>query len=579
MSCADSNQNPPIVAGDNTASLRSLSQDEAQADFVQLVAWVKGLYAPLEYKERRFKFKIEDLAKKYSEELKSAQNDVEIFGLYRKFLSEFHDGHININFDFNSSGVDYYAVPIFISPFEDRFIITSIAQSSFELLKVSIGDELLSIDGQDPKELMKIINQYYSNANEISSRQNAYFMLYRPAIIKELKPTKRKVLLKLSKPDGTTYETEVTWSLLKPAIKIPNLTNPMLPSGTSASWGVRETALKYAESMKDHGGVEKYGQKMPIFFSPNVIDSYRPIKIGASRDLLMKINIGRAQVVDVPAYIYKFADKTILLLRVETFSPEDLDYQIYLANYAAILEEYQSQVDVLVLDVTHNPGGILQFAQDLSSLFVDNNTSSAVVLRTNADRAWLLNFNNILRQVDEAVAPEAFQILQTRAAKIEQAYDRGDDLSEALPLDYVSFYITGNKIWQKPMLVLTDELSASSADAFPMLIKNNKIAKIFGQTTAGLGGSVEVVGSLINSSAEIRLTRSLFSSFQADANYSDEMLVENNGVEPDYKYEHTVEDFRNGYIKYFQEFSLKALEQIPGWEMPFIDPPLEFKSN
>lgn len=148
-------------------------------------------------------------------------------------------------------------------------------------------------------------------------------------------------------------------------------------------------------------------------------------------------------------------------------------------------------------------------------------------------------------------------------ATVEKAYDLGEVMTEPLPI------IGGrNKVspldytWKKPMLVLVDELAGSCGDAFPMLIKNNKVAKIFGHRTMGLGGNVEEL-TLTQSQAHLRMTRGLFTSYRDDHNYLPENFIENNGVQPDYLYDHTVDDFRNGFVGYVREFSLKAIEQIP----------------
>ena len=113
------------------------------------------------------------------------------------------------------------------------------------------------------------------------------------------------------------------------------------------------------------------------------------------------------------------------------------------------------------------------------------------------------------------------------------------------------------------MLVLIDELAGSCGDMFPMLVKANKRAKLFGQNTMGLGGNVEEVGQLNNSRITIAMTRGLFFPFRADAKYVPADLVENNGVAPDYEYAHTLKDFHGGYVDYVKAFSDKAIEQIP----------------
>jgi C-terminal processing protease CtpA/Prc len=97
-----------------------------------------------------------------------------------------------------------------------------------------------------------------------------------------------------------------------------------------------------------------------------------------------------------------------------------------------------------------------------------------------------------------------------------------------------------------------------------MLVQRNGIAKIFGQTTMGLGGNVdERAINLPFSQATVDITRGLYTTYRPDGHYQTSDLIENNGVVPDIPYSHTLSDFRAGYVDYVKAFSLAALAQIP----------------
>jgi C-terminal processing protease CtpA/Prc len=116
----------------------------------------------------------------------------------------------------------------------------------------------------------------------------------------------------------------------------------------------------------------------------------------------------------------------------------------------------------------------------------------------------------------------------------------------------------GGAVWKKPVLVLIDELCGSGGDSFPMLMKANGLGKLFGNRTAGLGGSVEKVIDLPFTRSSLSVTRGLFTTFKPNGQYSDSDYVENNGVTPDVSYTHTVKDFREGFETYFKAFSDEA---------------------
>ncbi len=103
----------------------------------------------------------------------------------------------------------------------------------------------------------------------------------------------------------------------------------------------------------------------------------------------------------------------------------------------------------------------------------------------------------------------------------------------------------------------------SCADMFALLMKKNNTAKIFGQRTAGLGGNVEPVGSLLNSNFQVNLTRSIYQIGTAvDSKNPFSEVIENKGVEPDYKRAVRVDDIKNDFVDYFKELSDRAIEQI-----------------
>ncbi|HTV19963.1 MAG TPA: S41 family peptidase, partial [Polyangiaceae bacterium] len=128
-------------------------------------------------------------------------------------------------------------------------------------------------------------------------------------------------------------------------------------------------------------------------------------------------------------------------------------------------------------------------------------------------------------------------------------------------------------VWTKPRLVLIDELAGSCGDAFPMLIKANHTAPLFGRRTMGLGGNVEAFGPLTNSLATLSLTRGTFTSHQDDETYVPGDFVENNGVQPDIEHVITAADFRTGFVDYMAHFSAVIASQIDQANQPAPEQP------
>jgi len=181
-----------------------------------------------------------------------------------------------------------------------------------------------------------------------------------------------------------------------------------------------------------------------------------------------------------------------------------------------------------------------------------------------ADRRWVYNLRTWAVELDQMNEPNDAQYYRLGAEIIDNAMDQGLSMTAApMPLAGAET-VSGDAqyTWQKPILVLADELAGSCGDIFPMLMQRGGTAKVFGQRTMGLGGNVESVVTLPNSQASVRLTRGLFVTYEAGGEYTDSDIVENNGVTPDIPHKLSLIDFRRGFVDYMTKMSDAAVAQI-----------------
>jgi hypothetical protein len=128
-------------------------------------------------------------------------------------------------------------------------------------------------------------------------------------------------------------------------------------------------------------------------------------------------------------------------------------------------------------------------------------------------------------------------------------------------------------LWTKPVLILTNAQSGSCGDIFPHLMAESGIAKTFGERTGGWGGNVEDFDLPI-SKGKFRITRSLFNIWNGSKEiekYDRTKFLENHGQpvskpaktqagKPNpFDRSLTVDDFRNGFVDYFRDFSEVAV--------------------
>ncbi|MGE0174367.1 MAG: S41 family peptidase [Oligoflexales bacterium] len=556
----------------SSVKVSGIDATEAQAEITEVADKIKGLYGPLEYKEKRFGYKLDDLVAAARLSVETAQGELEAgkisgatadakyLGAIKKLLASLEDGHVGITFPVNGTGVAAYDTGIFMIPLEGKAVIAAASGIASEL-GLERGDVVLAVDGKDPFEYLPLITQYEAIGNDVSDQQFIYKVLNRPFYITDLTPDVAKnpnVNVKVQKATGEELSVDVPWILKK---------DPTPAAPVNAAEGKFEMVVASVNDYNDaaKGSFMEMGARDPFFMSPAVINSFEIEEVTPNAANLAKYGVTLDDVtVDgkfaVYAALYKYNNKTILLVRQAGYSPA-LEEDKMIAAYKALLDQYDQFADVLVIDQNHNPGGSLTYEHEFFKLFI-NGEARNMVQFFNVDKKWYLDLLDWAATTTPGSAVDV--LIRQRAGIIESAIDNKLALTRPFPLLETEM-LSGHAdyTWKKPILLLADELAGSCGDIFPMLMKQNGIAKILGKRTMGLGGNVEEVGTLTHSRATFRLTRGLFNTFKADGKYSDEEFVENNGVTPHYDYTHTLSDFRQGYVDYFKTVSDTALQQIP----------------
>ncbi len=453
--------------------------------------------------------------------------------------------------------VSKYKIGLIVTPVQGHVVVAKVDDDLRIATGIQTGDEILEVDGRPPFDYLPAILQYQS-LNSPATEAHFIFKLFdRDFYMTSLLPTHTTVHLRLQASGQKPYDRDIHWNLIK-------------GGDLTLAGSMRSNA--YRDPMTFKGGaalsIAQMGAFEPFFMSQQVRDRFKTQAISADQEHLKKYGLDSNNKARVYAASYRFAGKNILLLRIGAYFQHDVDDVSYLNALKATLDTWESNTDVLVFDQTHNPGG--HTCLETFRLFTKNR-SAGVVESLHADQLWVTTLNEFPRLLAEYLPTlKNTDVFKTNyammAAEVERAIGHGDHMTPPLP------FMTGEPsispadyVWQKPMLVLADELSGSCADVFPMLIKGNHIARIFGQTTAGAGGSYEdfephVV--LSNSKTEISFTRGLFTLFKAAGNYEQNDFVENNGIVPDYPYQVSIDDFKAGFVDYVQAMSEHALEQI-----------------
>lgn len=549
-------------ASEDISSIRPLTEAERLTDFDILAQSVRALYGPREFKERRFGYSLESLIQEYRSRVLLAKDDIEAYSIYAEFLARLRDGHVSIRSSLGAYAGAYY-VPVFLTPVEGRVLIAEVSDESLkESHGIEVGDELLAVDGKKPFDYLPTILKYDAWGNDASDRHAIFRLLRRPAYMLDLKPTRPSVRLRIEKPDGRILERDLIWSYKAPPNQVPShFTTPLKLNPTELPKPLVDFHSARLNSVL--GSLLQFGREVPFFSSEAVENEFGIKRVKPSAEYLKKYGVEQPdQAPELYAAVYTYEEKNLLLVRLPSYDVENSALNI--AWYKAVLDEYGASAQALIVDQTHNPGGKLHYATEFLSLFAnsekDANTRSLVNF-LHADRKWMDDFGFVYSMGTQLNWPaELLNVLKLSYHLVEKAYDSGRQLTEEpIPLFDFNHINPSNFVFDKPVLLLIDELAGSCGDVVPLLMKENKMATLFGTRTMGLGGNVEDVITLPNTQATISLTRGLFAAHSPSGEYKFDELVENNGVTPDIAYQHTVQDVRAGYVGYVRAFSDAAI--------------------
>ena len=592
--CTDKSSNPKDgvaqVSSQNTQALKPLTNDEAIEDFESLFRYFKKIYAPYEYKQRRFKIDIAKIYETYKEKFKTTKSDAEVVALFNEFLATFRDGHVSIDFP-TSIGQDQLELPFSVDRYGEQFIVSrnlikkkekdkskenkeNEEAEEDELFGLKIGDEIVSIDGKKSMDIYQAAVKYDGSATDETRNRDASALTVRPAWMPEGLPTDLATLVVKSPGSAEARTIQMHWK--KTSVKASMANTPYYDSNPVSSVhgtkGLIDPAAKQSDKPQFPRG-SRMGNPVPFFLNAEVAKKFGMRSIDFPNMEILKA-LGYQEKPDTQKpkifaayYVAKVAvgksEKLvkILLIRQPTYSVKEA--QNYIAVYQAIMNQYEPLVDILVIDQTYNPGGSINYVSQFASIFAPNPFHNSAFFLS-ADRTWL---GSIDEETKKAIKEKKSEDIldNARVAKvIDLANTKGLRITET-PVSFDGKEISAPNqkyTWDKPVLILANEFSGSGGDSFPQIMQKNGFAKVFGNRTMGLGGNVEEVVTLPNSGAKLRLTRSLMTVHRTDGKYTDADLIENNGVTPDFLRPETADDIRTNFVKYVSDFSEAAIKMV-----------------
>ena len=494
------------------------------ADFRNLADLYARRYAALDWKRAAFQYDALDL-KPWLARIPSLRNDLDFYELMVEYVARLEDAH------------DQYLVPSYfeaqlgftVDLYDGKALIDSIDRGALPEAEFPFraGDEVVRVDGQSSADLVQYFSKYVAGGNPRTVARLAAELI--TSRVQAAYPYAAEIgdsaAVEIRRQSGETSTYTIPWHKTGTALTV--LGSSPGPNGTT--FGRPRSARRMADVPLYLQALQRL-RNFKLARTVNVLgfDAVAPT-FGWPSGFTQRL--GRRGSDALYSGTYEAADGIrIGYLRIPDFeyiSATDLDQEI---------QFFQANTDVLVVDVMRNPGGDACQAEEVAARLTTN-PFQGVVAESRADWSDVLIFEQSLDEAEYFGADaETIALLRVYQEEYRDAFMNHQGHTRPLPLCAGSVE-RAPVAWayNKPVLLLVDEMSASSADIFAALLQDNHIATLFGYRTMGAGGSPEGAYAGIYSEGWTTVSRSLVVRPQAvvTPEYPTSAYIENIGVRPE----------------------------------------------
>jgi len=571
----------------------ALTRDQRNSDLTQLASQYAKNYGPYEWKRDVQGFDLMRLTPWLQRIAHS--DDLDFQEALIEYVASLNDAHDTIAFPTTFSA----ALPMTVDIYDGKVLIDTINRTLLPIAQFpfGIGDELVSMDGRPAQELIQAFRKYAIAANQRSTNRIAAGRLVNRS--QQIMPhivdlgNSATVVIRLAATGATSTYT-IPWT----KIGIPILSQGPLPSpvrgngrmflstdgrdinaellsGATATSSVFKVAdggpsddslpaymdsvrpLLNASVSKDYYSVLGFGSRIPVFTLPaGFVDMSLPTPTGIVRP--------GEPVFYLVGTFTTTAGTRVGFIRIPSMSPPSS--AIALIQLDRAMAQFAGTTDALIVDVMRNPGGLVSFVESVSQRLIPT-PFNTIGFEIRATGSWLFSFAAQLTNARLGGAPPAIVAnLEANFNEVLNAYS--ENRGRTSP---VSLNSTGSlqlqpvaSAYSKPILMLTDEFSASGGDMLPAIFQTNHRGPILGWRTMGAGGSVVAFNGPAFTESIFRITVSLMNRGEVitTPDFPPAPYVENIGVRPDIPVDYmTRANLMSGGTAFVQSF-IAAVENL-----------------
>ena len=383
------------------------------------------------------------------------------------------------------------------------------------------------------------LSKYAAFENPISTRRLAATrMISRPQSIMPYAPQvgdAASMVVRRASGDLETYN--IPWQKTGTPLQVGPVPDPhiqttarkkhaALADGETSGYESLLNLFTYSGVDPSDVGVLNFGARSPIFLAGLPSNFTRRLG-GNSADFYY-------------SGIFKLADMTLGYIRIPNYAPASQPLQLQVLEREIAYMNANS--DGLIVDEMRNTGGFLCFGENIAARLIPYQFH-ATGFQVRATWNWVVSFYNAMMNAKAAGAPpDVITRYENLYNALVAANSQQRGLSEPVPFCTSSLNRepatddAGNIIaYQKPLMLLIDEFSVSTADSVAGMLQDAGRGILFGQRTNGAGGTNTTfdAGPFSGGVAGMTLGLQVRKAPVATPDYPTTPYIENVGVRPD----------------------------------------------
>jgi C-terminal processing protease CtpA/Prc len=527
-----------LLCGSAATGFAQLTMEQKLADFRFLAGEYAKYYAPYEWKRALFGFDALDIGS-WLKRVGETKDDLDFYEICVEYVASLNDSHAAYSLPSRFLASLGFTVDIY----DGKVLIDGITRSRLPADKYPFvaGDELVSVDGRNVEDLIGEFRKYAPAGNPRSSRRNATTRIVsrpqsRMPHAVELGESAAVVILR---QNGEMETYSIPWIKTGLPIEVGPVPTPkaVFTGGRAAAGDQAPEYMKPLVELQYSGvsepyGVLNYGSRTPLFALPAGFVQ----------------RLGRAPADFFYSGAFDAGGYKIGYIRIPNYG--SLATSV-LQQFETEIAYFEQNTDGLIVDEMRNTGGYLCFGENIVARLTPYQFRATGYLL----RAFRQRVNSFYSSLNQARAQGAEQwvidLWEVLFDQVYTAYRENRGLTGPLPLcspslDRQPATDRNGKIiaYTKPLMVLVDEFSTSTADSVPAMIQDAGRGLLFGWRTNGAGGTntSHSAGAFSEGAAGLTLGLMTRKDPVVTPDYPAAPLIENIGVRPEIEADYMTRD-------------------------------------